>query len=671
MPKRRRLPRLRLFLMAVLLGTVGALTFTAWPFLTYPATTLTISRPAPLPPATSGPALAGLAESDITPPIGIPKFGYSAWARPSDGFRTRLKARAFYLHSPGQTPLALVTLDLGAGSRVLHHRVAELIAAHTDVPAHGLSLLVTHTHSGPGQFLDSDFYNVFGSNLPGFDPTLAEFLSRQIADAVIRAYRERRTARFATGQTEVYGFTRNRSLAAWARNFRLDENRLTDDMAYQAVNPTMTMLRVDLAGDDGAFYPAGALTAFSIHGTAIPPFTHPWHADVWHWLAHDVAEAIGTRYETPFTPLHGAFQATHADNSPAWVEGQRGDREARRIGGALAGHALRLFERLGTQLDDQLVTGVGSRELDLLTLAPDSRFGLCERAIVGAATAGAAKGDEVFPISWLPFIRPGQPKTLFNDNCQGAKHWMLSKLQLLLPAERFPHEALIQVVRINDLVLVNLPWEVTLESGNRIRKAVREQLPAGRWRVEISSLANGFFGYATTPEEYSLQRYEGGHTLYGPHTLDMLASQSAQLASDLFTHGSIDDLPAQWRFTLLSRDFWPVTEAPLATRTLLSAPRFTDADGLREPYWAFRFRGEHPAHLPLHEPLLHVEQQDADGHWSLLQDDQGSALQLLRLDQDAEQAEYEVRWYNPPHTPATQPRRFRVLGHAPLSSAAF
>src|SRR5690606_14647804 len=135
----------------------------------------------------------------------------------------------------------------------------------------------------------------------------------------------------------------------------------------------------------------------------------------------------------------------------------------------------------------------GCRELDLLTLAADSRFGLCERAVVDAATAGAAKGDEVFPISWPPSIRPGQPQTLFNDNCQGAKHWMLSKLQLLLPAERFPHDALIQVVRINDLVLVNLPWEVTLESGNRIRKAVREQLPAGRWRVEISSLANGFF----------------------------------------------------------------------------------------------------------------------------------------------------------------------------------
>src|SRR5690606_5353290 len=85
MPKRhRRFFRLRLLLLAVLLATVGALVFTAWPFLTYPTTTLTISRPAPLPAATSGPALAGLAETDITPPIGIPKFGYSAWARPAD-----------------------------------------------------------------------------------------------------------------------------------------------------------------------------------------------------------------------------------------------------------------------------------------------------------------------------------------------------------------------------------------------------------------------------------------------------------------------------------------------------------------------------------------------------------------------------------------------------------
>ena len=75
-------------------------------------------------------------------------------------------------------------------------------------------------------------------------------------------------------------------------------------------------------------------------------------------------------------------------------------------------------------------------------------------------------------MSYLPFLAENWPRRFFTDNCQGVKQWMLSKLQLLLPAERFPHQALFQIVRINQLVLVPLPWEITLESGNRIRQAV-------------------------------------------------------------------------------------------------------------------------------------------------------------------------------------------------------
>ena len=151
-----RKPRTRTLLLT-LLGTaiLGAVLHAAWPFLFYPRQTLSFSFPAQPITAEGAVAKAGIAERDITPPIGMPKFGYSAWARDADGFRTRLKARAFYLSGPGQTPLAIVQLDLGSGSLVLRHRVAELVMERTDVPAHALTLLVTHTHSGPGQYLGS------------------------------------------------------------------------------------------------------------------------------------------------------------------------------------------------------------------------------------------------------------------------------------------------------------------------------------------------------------------------------------------------------------------------------------------------------------------------------------------------------------------------------------
>ncbi|MBU60500.1 MAG: hypothetical protein CL543_16760 [Alcanivorax sp.] len=647
MPSRRRFRRRWLWwpLVAVLLVAGAALLHTAWPFLTYPRETLTFQVPDPRPPEPLNQAVAGVAEVDITPAIGLPKFGYSAWAADGDGFRTRLKARAFYLHGPGGTPLALVQLDLGAGSLPLHYAVAQRIAATTDVPAHGLSLLVTHTHSGPAQYLGSDFYNVFGGNRPGFDPALFDFLANRIAEAVSRAYRDRRPARLAVGERDVWGLTRNRSPQAWARNHGIDPARVDGNLAKRAVNPRMTMLRLDLQADDGRFYPAGALTLFSIHGTAIPAFTGPYHADVWHWLARGPGAALERPLPWPF--VHGAVQATHADNNPAWHPDHRGDREARRIGTALGAQAADLFQSLEGELAPRLVTAAASRQLDLLDLPEEQRHGLCERAVVGAATAGAANGDEVFPVSYLPYLQEGWPRRWLTDGCQGVKQWMLSKGQLLLSPEAFPHRALFQVMRVNDLVVVPLPWEVTLESGNRIRGAVLDSLPAGRpWRVEISSLANGFLGYAVTPEEYGAQYYEGGHTLYGPHTVDFLAAQSAGLAGDLGRRGEVDDLPAESRFSLLRHRYWPRTDADRTwARQWRQGARYHAAEGEKEAYWAWRFQGEPPGALDLSEPLLRVRGNDDR---TLVADDQGGDLALRLIDQDDQGALYEVRWYRPP-----------------------
>lgn len=631
-------------LLILLVVGLGALLYVeSRPFVSYPVHQLSGKLPAgQLFPAPSQ-AVAGMAVIDITPPIGLPKFGYSAWAKNADGFRTRLKARAFYLRGPDGEPMALVQLDLGAGSLALHHAVAERVAARTDVSPHALSLLVTHTHTGPANYLDSDFYNVYGGNRPGFDPVLFEFLASRISDAVIQAFEQRRPARFATGQTPVWGLTRNRSVQAWANNFNIAASEINEALAFRAVNPQMTMLRIDLQDDDGQFYPAGALTAFSIHGTSIPAFTAPYHADVWAWLARDV-EAAMRASGTPFAPLHGPFQATHADNNPAWHLGERGDIASRRIGKALAREAVGLWRSLGDQLDNQLTLQSGSRLVDVLTLHDNARFGLCERAIVGAATAGAANGDEVFPIGYLPYFQEGWPRRMFTDGCHGAKQWMLSKLQpLLLSPERYPHRALLQVLRINNLVLVTAPWEVTLESGNAIRKEVAAQLPEGEWLIEISSLANGMFGYVTTPAEYALQYYEGGHTIYGPQTLDFLRGQFRMLSGELVADGVVRDIPGEYRFDLLSRHFWPEPGKRQAQRKLLGKAEFVRGELPMEPYWQLSVLAEPPEQMKLHEPLLYVENEAGD----IVATDEGTDLQIRLIEYQGDNGHYELRWYNP------------------------
>ena len=46
----------------------------------------------------------------------------------------------------------------------------------------------------------------------------------------------------------------------------------------------------------------------------------------------------------------------------------------------------------------------------------------------------------------------------------------------------------------------------------------------------IAGLSNTYADYIVTPEEYSVQRYEGGSTIYGPYTLPAYIQEFNKLA---------------------------------------------------------------------------------------------------------------------------------------------
>lgn len=261
--------------------------------------------------------------------------------------------------------------------------------------------------------------------------------------------------------------------------------------------------------------------------------------------------------------------------------------------------------------------------------------------------------EHLSPLIWrLPFVRPGQPKTWFADDCQGAKHWLGTRwLQpLILPPEEFPHRLLIQTLQIDNSYWVMLPFEVTVMSGQLIETQLRQSLQrAGRpvGPLVVSSVANGYSGYVTTPSEYALQLYEGGHTLYGPQTAPFLALHSARLLGEMLVRGNFADLPHRRDFDLQLGRFWPTEQAQAQSRQLLQPPELiTDEE---EPYWRLRWQDQAPAAMAFDQPLLWVEvfQQGAWQPFSRagrLEDDQGFDLAVRWLDGNR----YEARWYNPP-----------------------
>jgi neutral ceramidase len=606
-------------------------------------------RPRPLGslPAVDG-LLAGAAEVDITPPPGMPKAGYSKNAHDGDGFRTRLRARVVHLRA-GTTSIAIVQCDLLGGSAIVQHLVAEAIADRTDIPLAGLMIGATHTHAGPGQFLGNNFYNRFASNRPGFDPAWTQFLVDRIASACVRAYDQRVPARLAIGTTEVRGLTRNRSLDPYVQNETVTDKRQDPQRKFVSVNPELHVLRVDTTGGD----PIAATVVFSVHGTGISHHTLEYNADVWAYIIDALAQRVGPE------PVLGAIEGTHADVAPAIRPGLAGHLEAKRIGHGIGACAADLYESLESELADDVALASGFREVDLavdrtIANSDGTRTTLPRRPAAGAALVAGATENTTPVIAKLPPFRPGMPKPRWGRNDEHAQKWVIGSRRgqsLVIPLAHFPHVIPFQVLRIGAHTIVALPYEVTTESGRRIAAAV------GSTKVIVSSVANEYTGYVTTPEEYTRQFYEGGHTIYGPNTLAFLAAHSARLARDLDAHSTVSDPVAERSFDLKTKRYLAAPTNESVTRRFVTAARFTDPTKTEDAFWEIEWLDAGPGDLEWHEPLVHV----VDEAGTTVADDQRGAIDVTYLGVTSAGHRYRTRWYDPAFGPA---HRFVLAANA-------
>lgn len=92
----------------------------------------------------------------------------------------------------------------------------------------------------------------------------------------------------------------------------------------------------------------------------------------------------------------------------------------------------------------------------------------------------------------------------------------------------------IQVFVIGQLAIVGLPGEITTIAARRLQQGIEEVLrKRAIHKVVISPYANAYMGYVTTREEYKVQAYEGGHTLFGQWELDALRMKYTELAVEM------------------------------------------------------------------------------------------------------------------------------------------
>jgi neutral ceramidase len=178
----------------------------------------------------------------------------------------------------------------------------------------------------------------------------------------------------------------------------------------------------------------------------------------------------------------------------------------------------------------------------------------------------------------------------------------------------------------------------------------------------ISGLANEYVQYFTTPEEYDRQHYEGGSTIYGTVSSNLIRAELVRLA-DLLARG----LPAPAPYPFDPVNGASTAGAPFDTGAASGAAVEQPADSKRLGDAVFRWLGgPRGFDRPLDHPFVSIERRDGQ-KWLPVTSDLG--LQVLwTVDEDGE---YTARWEIPLSVPAGTYRFVVTANRYRLASEPF
>ena len=239
---------------------------------------------------------AGAAKGDITPPIGLPMWGYAArHDAPAVGVLDPLQARAVVIEVGGEK-LAIVATDLGRGPTpaMLAEIQRELLAK---AQIRRVLVCGSHTHHGPVlELTDSP-----GRGKGKYDSTIAysRKLPGLIVETVLKADRDLRPAKIGTSSQSV-AFNRNRQ----AKKRR----KVTD--------PNLVVLRLD----DVAGKPIALLVNYAAHPTMTDAKVLKYSADYVGYLRTKVESEL----DAPCLFLQGASGDLSTSTPPGVTPGPKG-----------------------------------------------------------------------------------------------------------------------------------------------------------------------------------------------------------------------------------------------------------------------------------------------------------------------------------------------------------
>ena len=438
--------------------------------------------------AQNAPLSVGLAEIEITPPLGYRMDGYFA-ERLSTGTKDPLKARALVFQQ-GATKMALVVADLLGLPQALTTEVRTLAAQKTGIPVTNIAITATHTHTGPmfsgprARLFSEQAAAKFGTD-PLASVKYPEMLRDRLVEVIVAA-----TAGLSPAALEFVRATEDR--VSFNRRFHMKDGTvrfnpgvLNPDIV-RAAGPTDPDLPFVLITKDGKA--VGSLTVFALHLDTVGGTEYS--ADYPSHLEHELRREFGERFISVFG-LGTCGDINHLD-----VSGRR-RLQSRLIGQQLAVDVLSARPR----------TALATPSLG----AVSARVTLPLRKVSDAQAAAARAGMSKVGTSAVPFLTQVDIVTTLDLANRGPS----------LDVE-------VQVFRLHpDLAMVLLPGEVFADLG----LAIKQASPFAH--TLVIELSNDNPAYIPTEKAFKEGSYETVNSRIAPGGGERLVTEAVRLLKEM------------------------------------------------------------------------------------------------------------------------------------------
>jgi hypothetical protein len=454
------------------------------------------------------PLLVGLAEVDITPPVGFPMAGYYH-ERLAEGALDPLKAKAIVFRD-GDTSAALVVCDLIGIATDLSQEVRRLASERTGIPADNIAIAATHSHTAPDYM--RELWLSLGDESQ--DAARAEYIDLLISgpvEAIATAFEDARPARLAFGSaTQMTPVSFNRRFVMRDGSVQTWQGYDNPEVVRAAgpIDPEIGLVAVrDAASNDIR----GILSNFALHLDTVGGTQ--WSADYPHFIDQTLALEFGEEIVSIFgTGCCGDIN--HVDPSST-------DRNtATVIGESLGGTIVDGLASLQPIEESRLWVGSQVVQLPLQQVGRQE----VERSveIVNLAKNGASvdffEHVTAYKTLILDQLLHAEPFVTTADHIT----WGLSR-SLAGVGETLPVDVTVMTIG-RDVAIVCLPGEVFVELGLAIKQASPYKTTLV---IELSNAVETI--YIPTRAAYAGGSYEVTNSNLQPGSGEMLVEAALQM----------------------------------------------------------------------------------------------------------------------------------------------